>query len=95
MIHPPGLQVLMAEGDQMITSTGRLTSPFPKLKWGKVNTGRTLKSVEEWLCQNALDEAKSRGDNFNAVVFEVELKDVGKLPQASQDSMELYLFWTH
>lgn len=93
MIHHPGLGILMACGDQMITVSGRLSSPFPKLSFGKNATGRTLRSVERWLCENALEEARSRGDKFNEVVFESELKSIGRLPQASKDSMELYLFW--
>lgn len=93
MIHQPGLGVFMSCGDQMITISGRLSSPFPNLSFGKIATGRTLKSVERWLCENALEEARSRGDTFNEVVFESELKSVGRLPQASKDSMELYLFY--
>lgn len=77
-------------GEQVRTSSGRETSPFPKIdSASKGKTTNTLKRVDQWLVQNALDEAKARGDEFNARQFEAN-KD--KPSTADKDSAEEYLF---
>lgn len=77
-------------GEQVRTSSGRETSPFPKIDTAsKGKTTNTLKRVDQWLVQNALDEAKARGDEFNARQFEAN-KD--KPSTADKDSAEEYLF---
>ncbi|KGG90963.1 hypothetical protein P245_14440 [Comamonas thiooxydans] len=80
----------MEAGEIVLTSSGRQTSPFPKIT---ADTNRkalnTLKAVDQWLMQNALDEARARGDDFNARQFEAALQ---KPQQADKDSAEEYLF---
>lgn len=77
-------------GEQVRTSSGRETTPFPKIDTtSKGKTTNTLKRVDQWLMQNALDEATARGDDFNARQFEAN-KD--KPSQADKDSAEEYLF---
>lgn len=77
-------------GEQVRTSSGRETTPFPKIDTtSKGKTTNTFKRVDQWLMQNALDEATARGDDFNARQFEAN-KD--KPSQADKDSAEEYLF---
>lgn len=77
-------------GEVVLTASGRETSPFPKIA---IDTNRkainTLKLVDQWLMQNALDEARARSDDFNAQQFESALF---KPQQADKDSAEEYLF---
>lgn len=72
-------------GDVFATLSGRETTPYPKQKGQKY--------ASQWLIDNAIAEAKSRGDNFNVTVFGGEKpgRD-GELPAASRDSMLMYLF---
>ncbi|MFG8475160.1 PLxRFG domain-containing protein [Pseudomonas aeruginosa] len=80
----------LGSGEVVTTSTGRQTTPFPKVS---VDTNRkatgTIKAVDLWLMQNALDEARSRGDEFNARQFEANL---AKPQRADKDAAEEYLF---
>lgn len=84
--------MFVSSGDQIITKTGRLTTPVPILKFGKINTGKTIKALEYWLCDNARLEAIARKEDMNIAIFTAELKYAGRLPQASKDCMEEYLF---
>ncbi|HHG4478919.1 TPA: PLxRFG domain-containing protein [Pseudomonas aeruginosa] len=80
----------LGSGEVVTTSSGRQTTPFPKVS---VDTNRkatgTIKAVDLWLMQNALDEARSRGDEFNARQFEANL---AKPQRADKDAAEEYLF---
>lgn len=80
----------LESGEQVLTNTGRKTTPFPKVS---LDTNRkasnTLKLVDRWLMQNALDEARSRSDEFNARQFEASLENP---QQADKDAAEEYLF---
>ena len=79
-----------AVGEIVNTSSGRATTPFPKIDLASERkAGNTLKRVELWLMQNAIDEARSRGDEFNTAQFEANLL---KPQQAAKDSAEEYLF---
>lgn len=71
--------------DVFYTLSGRLTLPFPHQKGEK--------HFSQWLIDSAVQEAEQRGDRFNARTFagETPLRS-GELPQASVDSMLLYLF---
>jgi hypothetical protein len=76
----------MLHSKQVVTTlTGRKTTPFPNINL------KSTKHVDRWLLQNAYDEAVSRGDNFNAGQFKADV-DVKKIPQASKDAAEEYLF---
>ena len=80
----------LAEKAVVLTSTGRQTTPFPSVGIGsprRVNL--TVERIKKWLMQNALDEARSRGDEFNARQFEANLN---RASQADLDSAENYLF---
>lgn len=82
---------MMAAGETATTSSGRTTTPFPN---ADANTPRkataAVQRVHTWLRQNALDEATSRGDEFNALQF--RNANPKKLTQAESDSMNEYLF---
>jgi N12 class adenine-specific DNA methylase len=81
---------MLAAGEVVATASGRSTTPFPKIDTSSERkTGNTLKRVDEWLMQNALDEAEARGDEFNARSFRQDLKNP---PPAAKDSAEEYLF---
>lgn len=80
----------LAEGEVVRTSSGRITSPFPKITTDtERKASNTFKRVDHWLIQNALDEATARGDEFNALQFKAAL---GKPQQADKESAEEYLF---
>ncbi|MBB76647.1 MAG: hypothetical protein CMJ75_19240 [Planctomycetaceae bacterium] len=79
-----------AAGEVALTSSGRQTTPFPKVDTtSDRKAGNTVKRVEQWLMQNALAEAQSRGDEFNALQFEA---NQAKPSQADKDAAEEYLF---
>lgn len=81
-----------ASGEIVTTSSGRQTTPFPKVKLDtKRKVSNTLKNVDQWLLQNALQEARARGDEFNASGFEQDLKST-IIPPATKDAAEEYLF---
>lgn len=81
----------LAAGEIVTTATGRSTTPFPNID---VSSDRkatnTLSRVDSWLHANAIAEAESRGDKFNLASFRAE--NPARLPQASKDAMEEYLF---
>lgn len=81
---------LLGSGDVVMTNTGRRTTPFPKVSL-KTNrsVAMTMKKVEAWLMENALDEALARGDDYNATVIRASMN---KPSPADKDSAELYLF---
>lgn len=77
-------------GEIVRSSSGRLCAPFPKVDLGgERKCTNTIKRVEQWLMQNALDEAEARGDEFNALQFKACL---AKPQQADKDCAEQYLF---
>lgn len=84
--------MMLSAGERVKTSSGRLTTPFPKIS---TTTDRkasaTMKRANVWLHANALAEAESRGDDYNATMFRGE-KNPANMPQASKDAMEEYLF---
>lgn len=81
---------MLADGEVVLTATGRKTTPFPKLDTTtNRKTGNTLKRVDQWLMDNAVEEAKTRGDEFNLRQFEQNRK---KPSPADKDSAEMYLF---
>lgn len=80
----------LSAGEVVITSSGRQTTPFPKFQTKEGNVKPVhLKAVDKWLMRNAFEEAKARGDEFNAKQFEANLD---KPSQADKDSAEEYLF---
>jgi hypothetical protein len=84
--------MMVAAGEQVLTATGRKTSPFPKVDTGNDRkSSNTLRRVDRWLLQNALDEAQSRSDEFNARQFQQALES-RKPTQSDKDGAEEYLF---
>lgn len=81
---------MMSSGEVVLTATGRETTPFPQIKTGPRSTNTTVKQGEQWLIDNAIAEAKARGDDFNLLQFE----NIKKPSQSDKDSAELYLFHT-
>lgn len=73
-------------GDVFVTASDRHTTGFPSQK--------AEKFASQWLIDNAVAEAESRGDRFNAQVFagEKPMAKSGTLPPASVASMQEYLF---
>lgn len=72
-------------GDTFRTSSGRITTAYPKQQGAKY--------ASQWLINNAVMEAESRGDSFNMRAFKATspFKD-GTLATADQESMLEYLF---
>ena len=71
------------------TITGRIIPAPPSIDTStnqKAHGG--LKKVDAWLRQQAIDEAKSRNDDFNLISFE----NAKKLSPSDRDGMNLYLF---
>jgi hypothetical protein len=82
--------IMLATREIVLSSTGRETTPFPKVDCTSEGKAKnTLKRVDLWLMDNAIAEAKSRGDDFNLRVFEACRT---KPSQADRDSAEHYLF---
>lgn len=84
----PGIQ--MSAGEKVLTLSGRETTPFPRIRMDtERKAANTVRAVERWLMDNALEEARARGDEFNARTFEAN-RD--RPSQADKDSAEMYLF---
>lgn len=81
---------LLGTGDVVTTSSGRETTPFPRVD---TSSGRkqlnSAKRAERWLMENALAEAEARGDEFNARQFRANIESPS---QADKDGAEEYLF---
>jgi hypothetical protein len=81
----------IGEGDTFLTNTGRTTTPYPKTskRFNKADS----KKASEWLIDNAVKEAKSRGDDFNENIFKnTTILSNGELTKADADSLSMYLF---
>jgi len=82
--------VKLSAGERVLTASGRVTTPFPKIDTSNNRkASNTLKRVDQWLMDNAIAEARSRGDEFNARQFEASRE---RPSQADKDSAEEYLF---
>ncbi len=80
----------LGPGQIVLTASGRQTTPFPKIALGTDrNAAATVKRVNQWLMDNATLEARARGDEFNAPIFEANSDNP---QQADRDSAEEYLF---
>ena len=83
--------VMLGTGETATTSSGRQTSPFPKVDLDSDRrTTNTLRRVDQWLVENARAEAEARGDRFNSRQF--EHMDPKAMSQSDRDSAHLYLF---
>lgn len=72
-------------GDTFRTLSGRVTTPYPKQK--------SERYASQWLIDNAVEEAESRGDDFNASAFRAaSMLRGGALADADRESMLMYLF---
>lgn len=84
----------LGAGEIVLTSSGRKTTPFPKVSLGSNGqAAKTVAAADRWLLDNAAAEARARGDEFNAPTFEADAK-LKSIPQASKDAAEEYLFGT-
>lgn len=84
----------LAGGEVVLTSSGRKTTPFPKVSLGSNGqAAKTVAAADRWLLDNAAAEARARGDDFNAPTFEADAK-LKSIPPASKDAAEEYLFGT-
>lgn len=84
--------MMLSSGDTPKTTSGRTCSAFPKVDTSTYRKSQnTLNRVGRWLWENAVEEATSRGDDFNRFQFE-KAADPKSLTQAEKDSMHLYLF---
>ena len=69
-------------GDVFKTASGAVTTPSPKQKTETYHT--------QWLIDNAVLEAKRRGDDFNLLQF--ENANAKNFTQSDRESMLMYLF---
>ena len=80
----------LSAGERVLTASGRVTTPFPKIDISNNRKAiNTLKRVDQWLMDNAIAEARARGDEFNARQFEASRE---RPSQADKDCAEEYLF---
>ncbi len=77
----------------MQTLSGRYIPRPPRIRLDSARkAANDINKVEEWLKQQAIDEAASRHDEFNLLSFH-QLKP-GRFSQADKDGANLYLFGT-
>lgn len=82
-----------SEGMVLITSTGRLTTPFPKLRSGSNRKAiNTLRRIDKWLMHNAALEADARGDEYNGQTFWHRFENMSQVSHADKDIANYYLF---
>lgn len=80
----------LASGEVVSTTTGRDTTPFPKVDLtSDRRTVNTEKRVIAWLMGNAVEEARARNDSFNLRTFE-QCRE--RPSQSDRDAAESYLF---
>jgi len=84
--QPYSADVMLETGETYLTSSGRETAPVPKT--GKTNL---VKKLQRWLLDEAIAEAKARGDDYNLVQFEGEGNNWKELPPATIDAINVYL----
>jgi hypothetical protein len=78
-------------GEQPQTTSGRFCTPFPKANCGTERKAvNAVKKIGEWLRDNAIQEARSRGDDHNLRIIDGIRS--GKASQADRDFMHMYLF---
>jgi hypothetical protein len=81
---------MLTEGETRKTLSGRTTTPFPKLNFKtNISAGKTIKRVDTWLMQNALDEAIANKNRLAELDFRHNLENP---QQANKDAAHLYLF---
>ena len=85
----------LGTGEIVLASTGRKTTPFPKVDggtWRKLTN--TIYRKNMWLLENCILEAKARNDDFNLVWIEkVKIsKGLHKNDDCDLDDLESYLF---
>lgn len=76
------------------TLSGRDIPAPPKIIFGEGNRKccNSIKKLNIWLREQAIEEARARKDEFNLLIFESEKVIKGELQQATKDGMALYLF---
>jgi hypothetical protein len=84
----PAKRLTILPGDTFITSTGRFTTPYPK--YSKRHHKGDIRKTNQWLIDNAVEEAEQMCDDFNLTVFSSEAAD--NLPTASAEAMYEYIF---
>lgn len=89
-IKPGKIGMKLASAEVVLTASGRPTTPFPNviIKSSR-GAAKCIQAVNTWLMSNALAEALSRGDEFNARWMKAALE---KPTQADKDCAEQYLF---
>jgi hypothetical protein len=93
---PPRLGELgmhLTAEEQVITASGRLTTPFPlELVCSSTRkTVNTIRRVDTWLIDNATIEAELRGNGFAARLFRLARNAP---TTADKDCAEVFLFGT-
>ena len=87
--------VVMDAGKEFTTSSGNQTTPFPKInQGGNVVHNNGKRKSNQWLFENAMNEADARGDKMMFRDFQDTLKnrDLKKLSHVYVDEAYDYLF---
>lgn len=83
--------LLIKTGTVMITKSGRETSPAPKIEaTTDRKTLNTINRMYKWLLDEAIKEAETNADYWNATIF--KNYNPNNLSQADVDSINLYLW---
>lgn len=79
-------------GDVFLTLSGRKTTPFPKYsrKPSKAQATKDERALRQWLKDNAIAEAETRGDRFNLCGWKA--LDPKNWSMSDGDCVNLYLF---
>lgn len=82
------------QGKRYLTKNGNVTIPTPKLTWGPRATTNTFKRIEKWLVSNCINEAKTLGDKYNLLLFELilERQNKGGMSKADKQLCLIYLW---
>jgi hypothetical protein len=83
--------MMLSSGEQVLTVSGRVTAPFPRVDvTTDRRTANTLRRVEAWLIGAATAEAAHRRDQWTLThLTQISLRN---LSQSDKDTAELYLF---
>lgn len=93
-----GAGMLLASGEQVLTTSGRVTTPFPRIDMSASRrAASTLRRVDAWLLANARTESQGARHRRSVALRTghgrgPQMAEVGNLSSADKDTCEMILF---